>query len=513
MRRNGFTWMTLAKLVVVAITLLLLGGCFSSGSSGSGSSAEDDQTPPDWIDQPSEPDDGDDDPDAAVIEELQVLASSNTVVEGRSVRLRALALYEDGAEEDITEQAEWELQVEDGSDALQLEGLDGGQQLVRGLQAGASAGVSASFEGVSGGTTISVVAPTIEALDIRPTEPRPLRIAVGSSLQLTAVGSFENDTTDDVTDDVVWQSSNTDAAEVEDGLVSAGQSGTTEITATYEGDNDQGGTEATVTVQVFDPDAVKRIRLTTGECDGSEDRSVIQVDRSQVLGVVACADYEGDEPAENISDVASWAIAEDDEGIARLESLGGDPATTKIAGLAAGDAGLTVSFGGFDKQAKIAVDLAENKPGALALRARPDVILTGADDPTEITAAVRANDPEAGVISERQDLTLEVSPTGVLDQVPGTLEAHPDGGVAIGSFSASATADNPTLVRLGARLPGTILERRIALRVVTDFGQIFQRYGAIHPDRRELIAILIVNTSNRPFDVENLEARVIHEAA
>ncbi|QIT56578.1 hypothetical protein HC341_16075 [Aquisalimonas sp. 2447] len=507
MQRSGFTWTKLGGVALTIFALLLMAGCFSSGSGGGGSSGGDEPTAPDWVDVPTAPDGSDDALDEVAIEELQVLASRDSVVEGRTVRLTALALYEDGSEDNVTEQAEWEVQTDGDAVAVRLDGLDDGQQLVRGMQAGQSAGVSASFGGVSGGTTISVVAPSIETLEIRPTEPRPVRVAVGSSVQLTAVGSFENETTDDLTGDVAWQSANTDIANVADGLVNAEQAGTAVITATYDGENGQGDADATVDIEVFDPGAVEAIRLTTGECGGSDDLSVINVDRSQVLGIVACAEYEGDQSAENISDVATWGVAENDESVARIESVGGDPASARIAGVTAGDAALTVAFGGVEKQATISVDPAENQPGALSLRARPDVILAGADDPTEITAAVRANDPETGVISERQDLTLTVSPTGVLGQVPGTLEAHPDGGIATGSFSASATADNPTLVRLGARLPGTILERRIPLRVVTDFGQIFQRYGAIHPDRRELIAILIVNTSNRPFDVENLEVQ------
>ena len=68
-----------------------------------------------------------------------------------------------------------------------------------------SAPVSATFDGVSGGTTLTVTAATLVSIEVTPTNPS---IVDGTTLVFKATGIYNNDSTQDLTEQVTWDSSN-----------------------------------------------------------------------------------------------------------------------------------------------------------------------------------------------------------------------------------------------------------------------------------------------------------------
>jgi hypothetical protein len=84
-------------------------------------------------------------------------------------------------------------------------------------------------------------------------DPADQNMAIGGTQQFTATGTYSDDSTDDITADVEWSSSDEGVATIdENGLATVIAEGTTTITATLDGES---GT-ATLTVQTLDSIAV-----------------------------------------------------------------------------------------------------------------------------------------------------------------------------------------------------------------------------------------------------------------
>jgi trimeric autotransporter adhesin len=123
------------------------------------------------------------------------------------------------------------------------------QGLVTGLVAGRTS-ITASLCGVSGSTTDTVTAATLTSIEITPPNPS---IAKGTRIQLSAIGTFSDGTTQDLTSQVSGTSSNPGIVvpnpSVAKGLVTGTAVGSTVITATLNGI--QGSTTVTVTSAVL----------------------------------------------------------------------------------------------------------------------------------------------------------------------------------------------------------------------------------------------------------------------
>jgi hypothetical protein len=107
----------------------------------------------------------------------------------------------------------------------------------KGLATGVSAGsatITALFAGLSGNATLAVTSATLTSITVTPADPT---IALGGTEQFTATGNFSDDSTEDLTDQVAWTSSDVSVAAIKaDGSAStAGQTGSTTITATMNG--------------------------------------------------------------------------------------------------------------------------------------------------------------------------------------------------------------------------------------------------------------------------------------
>jgi trimeric autotransporter adhesin len=188
-------WLLCACL---SLGLLSLAGCTDGGGSGGP------PTPPS-------------------LTSLQITPASTSVVAGTSVQLTATGIYSDNTHLDVTAAVGWT----STNTAIATVGMISGQ--AQGVAAG-SVQITASLSGKSATTLLTVTNATLVSVAVTPAAPS---IAAGTQQAFKATGMFSDGSTQDVTADMNWSSSNTQVATVAaSGLVTSAIPGSTVITAT-----------------------------------------------------------------------------------------------------------------------------------------------------------------------------------------------------------------------------------------------------------------------------------------
>ena len=160
----------------------------------------------------------------ATLVAIAVTPSPASVGVGLTLQFTAIGTFDDASTADLTASASWV-----SSDGL-VASIDAGG-LATGVWVGI-ASISASQNGVtSAPVPLNVIAPP-PLVSIAVT-PNPGSVAVGQSQQFTATGTFDDDSTEDLTASVTWLSSETMFATIDAAGLATGESeGVTLITAT-----------------------------------------------------------------------------------------------------------------------------------------------------------------------------------------------------------------------------------------------------------------------------------------
>jgi uncharacterized protein YjdB len=184
---------------VILLGLLTLGGC-------NGNHTSDNSDPP-----------------TPTLQSIQISPTNPNVAAGTSLQLTATALYSDNSHTDVTTQVLWNSSVA----TIATVGTATGD--AAGLAPG-SAILSASFQGQSASTKLTVTAATLVAIEVSPASQR---LAAGTTQAFTATGSFSNHTTQNLTADVRWSLSDSAVASLNtSGLATALSAGHATVTAT-----------------------------------------------------------------------------------------------------------------------------------------------------------------------------------------------------------------------------------------------------------------------------------------
>ncbi|WP_052380710.1 Ig-like domain-containing protein [Paenibacillus camerounensis] len=197
----------------------------------------------------------------------------------QSKEVTVMASYEDGTTQDVTEDAVWSSDHEDIADAA--------SGTITAYSTG-SAVITASYGGKK--ATIKVTAGTPGKLTL---QAKAVKLEADETYQLIATGKYSDGSDLVVTDEAEWSTSDGQVAEVEDGLITAVDTGTAVITAKI------GEVSAAVTVNVglvdelaasvtlitLSPADKEQITLTATGSDGVE------------ADVTAAADWTSAKPA------------------------------------------------------------------------------------------------------------------------------------------------------------------------------------------------------------------------
>ncbi|WP_299495634.1 Ig-like domain-containing protein [uncultured Shewanella sp.] len=161
---------------------------------------------------------------AATLTDIQITPVSVILNKGRIQQLTATGTYSDGTSSDISNAVSW---VSDDTSVATVTTIG----LVTGVSVG-SATVSATLDSISGNSSVTVSAATLAAIQITPAS---VTLNRANSEQLTATGTYSDDTTADITNLVSWLSDNTSTATVTTaGQVTGVSVGSTQVSATLD---------------------------------------------------------------------------------------------------------------------------------------------------------------------------------------------------------------------------------------------------------------------------------------
>lgn len=165
----------------------------------------------------------------ATITVLSITPADPSIPKGLSKQFSASGTFSDATIQDLTFDAAW---ASSAPDVASVSNAADSRGFARALAVGAST-ISATFDGVSGSTVLTVTEPAVQAIVLSVTNPSVLTL---SKISFKATGAFTDGSTSDITSQVTWNSSNTAIAAIAgDGTVTALTQGTTAISATLGG--------------------------------------------------------------------------------------------------------------------------------------------------------------------------------------------------------------------------------------------------------------------------------------
>jgi 6-phosphogluconolactonase (cycloisomerase 2 family) len=173
---------------------------------------------------------------AATLVSIEVTPPSSSVAKGTSEYLEATGIYTDGSAQDLTDQVTWN---SSDSGVATVSNSPGSNGVAGSAGVASSAGVgSATITAVAGGISSNAATLTVtdaSLVSIQVTPPAP-SVANGISQQFVATGVYTDHSTQDLTRQVTWRSSNTSVATVSNassfnGLANSAGVGSTTITA------------------------------------------------------------------------------------------------------------------------------------------------------------------------------------------------------------------------------------------------------------------------------------------
>jgi trimeric autotransporter adhesin len=160
---------------------------------------------------------------------LQIAPATISIAAQTSTQFRSIGTFGDGSTQDLTQSASWTSTPASVATVGDSGGTNG---LATGLTAG-NATITALFAGEVGTATLTVTNATLTSITITPSNPS---IALGSSQRFTATGNFSDGTTENLTTQVSWTSSDANVATISvSGLATSVSTGTTTITASMNG--------------------------------------------------------------------------------------------------------------------------------------------------------------------------------------------------------------------------------------------------------------------------------------
>jgi hypothetical protein len=160
-----------------------------------------------------------------------VTPTTPTIASGTTQQFTAIGLFANATIQDVTTSANW---TSSNTAIATISNGSGTQGLATGVTAGTSS-ISATLDGVTGSSALTVTGATLTSITVTPTNPS---IANGNSQQFTATGIYSDNTDQDLTSQVTWSSSNTAIATISNtsgsnGVATSKSAGTTTITATF----------------------------------------------------------------------------------------------------------------------------------------------------------------------------------------------------------------------------------------------------------------------------------------
>jgi hypothetical protein len=278
---------------------------------------------------------------------MQVSPSRSTLAVDTAQKFRAIGYYSDGTTRDLSQEVRWQAVAADGRPAAVDEG---------GYVLGSAVGtlrVRASLEGQDSEAAAVVTAATLKAVSLSPANPT---VANGTSQQFSAIATFSDGTTQDVTHSATWAISDLSGHGVgtidSKGLAVAKAVGTAQVTGRYK-------TKSALTVLTVTAATLRSLAVSP---------SAPSIPKGSAVQFSLTGTY-SDGTTQDLTAAATWSVADvKGTGVAVITS--GGRATAK----AAGDAAVNATAGGLSAGTTLHVTPAllialDIEPGTVALSA------------------------------------------------------------------------------------------------------------------------------------------------
>ena len=170
---------------------------------------------------------------AATLVSIEVTPTNPSIANGLSDALQATGIYTDHSTHDLTSSVTWSSSVAGVASVSNLRGSNG---LATTVSPGSTT-ITATLGGMSGSTNLTVTAAILVSLGVTPPNPS---IAKGLKSQFTAIGTYTDNSTQNLTAQVQWSSSDPTVATVSNAMGYEGlgvglNPGSVTITATLAG--------------------------------------------------------------------------------------------------------------------------------------------------------------------------------------------------------------------------------------------------------------------------------------
>jgi hypothetical protein len=181
----------------------------------------------------------------ATLKSIAVSPANPAITKGTQQQFTATGTLSDNTTEDLTNQVTW-------ASANTTVATITSTGLASALTPGTS-DISATFNGVTGSTTLTVNPAALKSIALSPANPT---IVQGTQQQFTATGTFSDNTTADLTNQVTWTSASPSVAVVSNtGLATGVKQGTSTISAALD------GVSSSTTLTVGPPLIVRGLRI------------------------------------------------------------------------------------------------------------------------------------------------------------------------------------------------------------------------------------------------------------
>ena len=311
---------------------------------------------------------------AATLDSITITPPTPSIAAGSTRQFTATGNYSDSSTQDLTSLASW------STSAAGVATIDNSSN--KGLANAISAGsttITATYGGQSDNTSLTVTAATLSSITISPIAPS---IAAGTAKQFFATGTYSDSSTQDITDQVAWTSSNTSVASISnassnEGLSTSVAAGSTTITATL-------GAISSDTVLTVTSATLSSLAITPSTPS-------VALGSTQQFSVVGTY---SDSSTQDLTTSATWTSSA--TGVATVDNASNKGKATAVS---AGNATITAAFGGQSDNATLTITAATLS--SIAVTPPTPSIAAGTDQ--QFTATGTYSD------SSTQDITPQVS--------------------------------------------------------------------------------------------------------
>ena len=266
---------------------------------------------------------------------ISVTAPQSTLAKGTSQQLSATCTFSDNTTQDCTSQVSWSSA---NTVILQVGDAAGSKGVLTALAIG-SASVNAAFQGMRGSALVTVTAATLVSVTVTPPDST---IAKGTTAQFRATGTFTDQSSQDLTDQATWISSDAAVAQVADaagskGLATAISEGTASIDAAF------GGIQG-VALLTVDPPTLAALTITSPQF------SIAKGTTRQLNATCAFSNA----TTQDCTDQVSWTSA--DNTVAQVSNQ--PPTNGLVTGLGVGSTSIGVALNGIHGSSTVTVTAA-----------------------------------------------------------------------------------------------------------------------------------------------------------